>query len=126
MTFSGLSAPWRVWQSAYRARRRFGLCATKLVVAGRESSDPFGAPEWQSDEQSGWRVAWRPRPGEAASRVRVYHLGALAEEFEQPIGAGPQKDVAMTHPGLRLSLSQASVVRDASFARGLRLLERLK
>lgn len=125
VTFSGLAAPWRVWQAAYRARRGFGLCGMKLVVAGRESSDPFGAPDWRCDEQSGWKIAWRPRSGEAASRVRVYHLGALAEEFEQPIGAGPQKDVALTHPELRLSLSQSSVVRDPTFKRGLKLLERL-
>jgi hypothetical protein len=62
------------------------------------------------------------RSGEPASRVCVYHLGALVEEFEQPLGEGPQIEAALSHEELQLSLSQSSVVRNKVFKAGMELL----
>ena len=123
----GVSGLWKAPRACRRAVAGFGLSGARLIVGGRAAPDPFpAAAGWKTAESKGWTIVWRPRPDEVASRIRYYHLGALVEEVEQPIGQRGQIEAALSHPDLRLSLSQASVVRDDLFNTGLHRLGSLR
>ena len=128
----GLSGLWKAPRACRRAQSGVGLCPAQVTVDGAGVTDfitakGFAPTGWSSYKHGGWTIAWKPRSGEVASRVRVYHLGAFVEEFEQPIAGIPQQvDAALTHPDLRLSISQGSVVRDPLFNAGLKNLQALR
>ena len=116
----GLPGLWRVFLANRKAKRLWGLASAKLTVDGRVVPDRYAAAiDWTKLGRDPWRWVCELRRGEAASRIRVYHLGTFIEEFEQPLAMDVQVEAAITSPDLTLSISQSSVVRNPHFAEGL-------
>jgi hypothetical protein len=122
--FPGLRGVWRAMRLSRRALGRFWRPGVALSVQGNPVFDPFHRASRNDDiEPEGWRLGWRDRPGDVVSRIRVYHLGAFVEELDERLGATMQLDAALANDGLRLDISQSSVVRDALLNKGLARLE---
>lgn len=122
--FGGPAGPLRPYLACRRASRGFGLAPVGLSVNGHARRTAFATVDgWSRAAQEGWTFAFKLRSGEVSSRVRVYYLGTLIEELEQPTELRDELDAAITHDQLRLSISQSSVVRDERFAEGLRFLQ---
>lgn len=120
--FAGPLGFLRPYLAARRGRSTFGHSSARLRVS---DSEVRPAEYRETRSVDGWNFAWTPTPFSQASRIAVYHLGVRVEELDHKIAGGPQVEAAISHPDLRLSLSQSAVVRDATFAQGLRRLERV-
>ncbi len=124
--FPGLRGVWRAMRFSRRALGRFWRPGVVLSVQRYAVSDPFHrALRNDTLESEGWRFGWQQRPGEVISRIKVYHLGALVEELDERLDADEQLDAAMSNDGLRLDISQSSVLRDALLKKGLARLEKI-
>lgn len=122
--FGGLAGPIRPFLACWRAARAYGLAPAGLSINGAPQRTAFApADGWDRATKDGWTLVFKRRSGEASSRIRVYYLGTLIEELEQPTELRDELDAAIAHDQLRLSISQSSVVRDERFAEGLRLLQ---
>ncbi|TBR21987.1 hypothetical protein EPO15_08915 [bacterium] len=119
VTWPAWAVLWRVRTLASRARAQYGLGPAAFSIDGRLLPRRPTGSEWSHGEKAGWRAS--SRSSTLQRRVRLYVLGTFIEELRPD---GNTLDAWLACDGLRLDISQSSVVRGKELDEGLGLLSR--